>query len=79
MLEKGRKRLRLENRNIDYIEAKEDTSEVSAGFQALVPGLNAVVRRNRRLKSHQVDPNDEEAVKAVMNLNSDESVQWEEE
>ena len=79
MLEKGRKRYRLENRNIDYIEVKEDHSEITAGFQALVPGLNAVVRRNRRLKSHQVDPDDEEAVIEVMTLNADESVHWEEE
>jgi hypothetical protein len=79
MLEKGRKRHRLENRSLDYIEVKEDNSEITAGFQALVPGLNAVVRRNRRLKSHQVDPADEEAVIEVMILNADESIQWEEE
>jgi ribosomal RNA assembly protein len=79
MLEKGRKRNRLENRSIDYIEIKEDDSEISEGFRALVPGLSDVVRRNRRLKSHQVNPDDEEAVIEMMILNADESVRWEEE
>ncbi|MDP6865050.1 MAG: KH domain-containing protein [Candidatus Poseidoniaceae archaeon] len=78
-LEKERRRIRLESRSIDYIEEKTDDTP-SGEFVDLVPGLAAVAeRRNRRLKAHQVDPEDEEAVSKVMDLAEDEVVDWEEE
>jgi ribosomal RNA assembly protein len=78
-LEKERRRIRLESRSIDYIEEKIDDTP-SSEFVDLVPGLAAVAeRRNRRLKAHQVDPEDEEAVSKVMVLAEDEVVDWEEE
>ena len=78
-LEKERRRIRLESRSIDYIEEKVDDTP-SSEFVDLVPGLAAVAeRRNRRLKAHQVDPEDEEAVSKVMDLAEDEVVDWEEE
>ena len=79
MLEKGRKRDRLDARTIDYIETKEEDFAYD-GFQTLVPGLSEVrTRRNRRLKAHQVDPDDVEAVTEMMYLNADERIHWEEE
>ena len=53
---------------------------MEVSFSELVPGFSAVAsRRNRRLKAHQVDPDDEDAVNQMMNLSQDEMVIWEEE
>ena len=77
-LERDRKRVRLESKTIDYIQEREDFD--SEGFEALVPGFAEVSRRrNRRLKASQIDPDDEEAVIASLELNEDESISWEEE
>ncbi|MBT6644688.1 MAG: hypothetical protein HOB52_02670, partial [Euryarchaeota archaeon] len=77
-LEKDAKRMRLENRNLDYIETTD--TPMPAGFDELVPGLADVARRrNRRLKASQVDPSDEDAVAEVLELEEDEIITWEEE
>ena len=79
-LERERKRSRLDGRSIDYVEVKSDTKAESGEFQDLVPGLAAVAdRRNRRLKAVQVDPEDKEEVREMMELSEDENVSWEEE
>tara|TARA_B100000424_G_scaffold170102_1_gene130972 strand:+ start:3247 stop:3993 length:747 start_codon:yes stop_codon:yes gene_type:complete len=79
-LERERKRSRLDGRSIDYVEVKSDTKVESGEFQDLVPGLAAVAdRRNRRLKAVQVDPEDKEEVREMMELSEDENVSWEEE
>ena len=79
-LERERKRSRLDGRSIDYVEVKSDTKVESGEFQELVPGLAAVAdRRNRRLKAVQVDPEDKEEVREMMELSEDENVSWEEE
>ena len=79
-LERERKRSRLDGRSIDYVEVKSDTKVESGEFQDLVPGLAAVAdRRNRRLKAAQVDPEDKEEVREMMELSEDENVSWEEE
>ena len=79
-LEKERRKVRLESRSIDYIEEKMITTS-SDEFADLVPGLAEVAKRrnNRRLKAHQVDPSDSEAVAEVMELAEDEEITWEEE
>ena len=78
-LEKERKKTRLESRSIDYIETKDDDTSVG-DFSDLVPGLSDVSeRRSRRLRAHQVDPEDSEAVEEMMQLAEDETVSWEEE
>lgn len=78
-LEKERKKTRLESRSIDYIETKDDDTSVG-DFSDLVPGLSDVAeRRSRRLRAHQVDPEDSEAVEEMMQLAEDETVSWEEE
>lgn len=78
-LEKKRRKSRLESRSIDYIEEKSQERPTD-DFADLVPGLTAVAeRRNRRLKTHQVDPTDEIAVVEVMGLAEDEEINWEEE
>ncbi|MBA88904.1 MAG: RNA-processing protein [Euryarchaeota archaeon] len=79
-LERERKRSRLDGRSIDYVEVKSDIKVESGEFQDLVPGLAAVAdRRNRRLKAVQVDPEDKEEVREMMELSEDENVSWEEE
>jgi hypothetical protein len=46
----------------------------------LVPGLADISeRRGRRLRASQIDPQDDEAVEAMMEMAEDESVTWEEE
>ena len=79
-LEKERRKVRLESRSIDYIEEKMNATS-SDEFADLVPGLAEVAKRrnNRRLKAHQVDPSDPEAVAEVMELAEDEEITWEEE
>jgi len=78
-LEKERRKSRLEAKSIDYIEEKLGSSP-SAEFSNLVPGLAEVAeRRNRRLKAHQVNPEDLEAVAEMMELSEDEEISWEEE
>ncbi len=78
-LEKERRKSRLEAKSIDYIEEKFESSP-SAEFSNLVPGLAEVAeRRNRRLKAHQVNPEDSEAVAEMMELSEDEEISWEEE
>ena len=77
-LEKDAKRMRLENRNLDYIETTD--TPMPAGFDELVPGLADVARRrNRRLKAAQIDPNNEEEVAEALELEEDEEIIWEEE
>ncbi|HIG03270.1 MAG TPA: RNA-processing protein [Candidatus Poseidoniales archaeon] len=77
-LEKDAKRIRLENRNLDYIETTD--TPMPAGFDDLVPGLADVARRrNRRLRASQVDPSDDDAVAEVLQLEEDEIITWEEE
>ncbi len=78
-LERERKKSRMESRSLDYIE--ERPQEIGgSNFANLVPGLNDVaVRRNRRMKASQVDPDDAEEVIAMMELADDEGISWEEE
>ena len=79
-LERERKRSRLDARSIDYVEVKADRKAEAGEFQDLVPGLAAVAdKRNRRLKAAQVDPEDKEEVREMMELSEDENVSWEEE
>ncbi len=59
---------------------REEGDYDSTGFENLVPGLDlARERRHRRFRAAQVDPEDEEAVEALMDLAEDEAVTWEEE
>lgn len=78
-LERERKKSRMESRSLDYIE--ERPQEIGgSNFANLVPGLSDVaVRRNRRMKASQVDPDDAEEVIAMMELADDEGISWEEE
>ena len=79
-LERRRKRMKFDNRSLDYIEAKEENETLPDGFDGLVPGLADVSeRRGRKLKASQVDPDDEEAVDDMMEMAEDEHVVWEEE
>ena len=79
-LERRRKRMKFDNRSLDYIETKEDNEALPDGFDGLVPGLADVSeRRGRKLKASQVDPDDEEAVDDMMEMAEDEHVVWEEE
>lgn len=79
-LERRRKRMKFDNRSLDYIEAKEDSENRPDGFDGLVPGLADVTeRRGRKLKASQVDPDDEEAVDDMMEMAEDEHIVWEEE
>lgn len=78
-LERNRKRMKFENRSLDYVETRQDTGR-SDEFDGLVPGLAKVSeRKERRLRASQVDPDDDEAVDAMMEMADDESVTWEEE
>ncbi len=79
-LERDRRRTRLTNRSLDTIEIKDDPAPPAVGFENLVPGLADVSqRRGRRMKASQVNPEDQEAVEAMMELAEDEQVGWEEE
>ena len=78
-LERSRKRMKVDNRSLEYIEARQDERK-SDGFDGLVPGLADISeRRGRRLRASQIDPQDDEAVEAMMEMAEDESVTWEEE
>ena len=75
-LERARRRLRLTQRSLDYIETKGGAT----GFEHLVPGLADVsARRHRRFTSSQPDPNSEEDLAEMMALTEDESIEWSEE
>ena len=78
-LETERRRQRMDRQTLAMHE--ERTSSKSSGFDALVPGLAAArERRNeRRFKASQVDPEDDEAVREMMELADDELIKWEEE
>jgi hypothetical protein len=76
-LEKDRKRQRIRSRSL---ESFEERSEESSPFDSLVPGLSAARRRReRRLKETQIDPDDSEAVKEMLELAEDEKIIYEEE
>ena len=71
-LEKDRKRQRIRSRSL---ETYEERSEKSSAFDSLVPGLSAARRRReRRLADSQVDPEDSEAVKEMLELAEDEKI-----
>jgi ribosomal RNA assembly protein len=79
-LERRRKRMKFDNRSLGSIEAREAKEETSTGFDGLVPGLADVSeRRGRRLRSSQVDPEDDDAVVDMMEMAEDEHIVWEEE
>ena len=80
-LERSRKRMKIDNRSLDYIEARTDGGDSRTdGFDGLVPGLADISeRRGRRLRASQIDPDDDDAVEAMMEMAEDESVTWEEE
>jgi len=62
------------------MEPGEDTDRKRTVFETLVPAqAQAGGRRHRRFRASQVDPEDEDAVEAMMDLAEDESVTWEEE
>jgi ribosomal RNA assembly protein len=75
-LETERRKRRMSSRNLESI----DTTQDSGRFDALVPGLEAARRkRDRRYKDAQVDPDDTDAIDAMMELAEDESIGFEEE
>ncbi len=78
-LENERRRQKIDRQTLAMHDERKSTT--SSGFDALVPGLAAArERRNeRRFKASQVDPEDEEAVREMMELADDESIAWEEE
>ena len=80
-LERSRKRMKIDNRSLDYIETRTDGEDSRIdGFDGLVPGLADISeRRDRRLRASQIDPDDDDAVEAMMEMAEDESVTWEEE
>ena len=79
-LERDRKRSRLSNRQLESIELRDEMVAPPAGFDELVPGLSDLSeRRSRRMKASQVDPENDEAVAAMMELAEDEEVSWGEE
>tara|TARA_B110000444_G_scaffold18720_1_gene15710 strand:+ start:29517 stop:30236 length:720 start_codon:yes stop_codon:yes gene_type:complete len=79
-LERDRRRSRLTNRQLETIELKEEAIVPATGFDDLVPGLSDVSqRRSRRMRASQVDPENDEAVSAMMELAEDEEVNWGEE
>lgn len=78
-LEKDRRRAKLESRSLGSIKLKSNNHQ-SSGFENLVPGLSEVTdKRNRRMRASQIDPDDEDAVMAMMELSGDENVLWQEE
>lgn len=79
-LERDRRRSRITNRQLETIEVREDMGVPASGFEELVPGLSDLaLRRSRRMRASQVDPEDEEAVAEMMKLAEDEGVSWGEE
>ena len=79
-LERDRRRSRITNRQLESIEIREDLPVAANGFEELVPGLSDLAkRRSRRMRASQVDPEDEEAVTKMMELEEDEVVSWGEE
>jgi hypothetical protein len=79
-LERDRRRSRITNRQLESIEVREDLAIPTTGFEELVPGLaDLAQRRSRRMRASQVDPEDEEAVSKMMELEEDEGVSWSEE
>tara|TARA_B100000459_G_C8573643_1_gene199900 strand:+ start:9 stop:758 length:750 start_codon:yes stop_codon:yes gene_type:complete len=80
-LERSRKRMKIDNRSLDSIETRSDGGQSRTdGFDGLVPGLADISeRRGRRLRASQIDPQDDDAVEAMMEMAEDESVTWEEE
>tara|TARA_Y100001970_G_scaffold167677_1_gene205131 strand:- start:4890 stop:5621 length:732 start_codon:yes stop_codon:yes gene_type:complete len=77
-LEKDRKRQRMRSRSLESYEERGD--EVSGAFETLVPGLSAARRRReRRMKDSQVGPEDESAVREMLELSEDEEILYEEE
>ena len=76
-LEKDRKRQRIRSRSL---ESYEERSEISSAFDSLVPGLSAARRRrDRRQTDSQVDTEDSEVVKEMLELAEDEKITYEEE
>ena len=78
-LEKDRRRAKLSNRSLETIEIRRDNPN-SGGFETLVPGLADISnRKSRKMKAAQVDPDNQDAVNAMMELSDDEEIIWEEE
>ena len=78
-LEKDRRRAKLSNRSLETIEIRQDNLN-SGGFETLVPGLADISnRKSRKMKAAQVDPDNQDAVNAMMELSDDEEIIWEEE
>jgi ribosomal RNA assembly protein len=79
-LERSRKRMKIDNRSLEYIETRKEEDSRTEGFDGLVPGLADISeRRGRRLRASQIDPDDDDAVETMMEMAEDESVTWEEE
>jgi ribosomal RNA assembly protein len=79
-LERSRKRMKIDNRSLEYIETRKEEDSRTEGFDGLVPGLADISeRRGRRLRASQIDPDDDDAVETMMEMAEDESVNWEEE
>ena len=65
-------------RSLESYEERRD--EGGGAFETLVPGLSAARRRReRRMKDSQVDPEDESAVREMLELSEDEEILYEEE
>ena len=78
-LEKDRRRAKLSNRSLETIEIRRDNPN-SGGFETLVPGLADISnRKSRKMMAAQVDPDNQDAVNAMMELSDDEEIIWEEE
>tara|TARA_B100000902_G_scaffold53463_1_gene60224 strand:- start:10551 stop:11279 length:729 start_codon:yes stop_codon:yes gene_type:complete len=76
-LEQDRKRMRIQSRSLESYDVSGESSD---DFDVLVPGLaDARRRRERRHKSSQVDPENEEEVSEMLELADDESISFEEE
>ncbi len=77
-LEQDRKRQRLRSRRLESYE--EQSPDDSSTFETLVPGLaEARRRRERRYRDSQVDPDEEEEVSSMLDLEDDEEIVYEEE
>ena len=77
-LEQDRKRQRIRSRSLETFEDKGFEEE--SKFDTLVPSLaDARRKRERRFKSAQVDPEDEQEVTELMEFAEDEGVVYEEE
>ncbi len=75
-LETERRKKRMSSRNLESIDTRGDSDR----FEALVPGLDAArLKRERRYKDAQVNPDDEGEVGEMMELAEDESIEYEEE